>query len=149
VLEGQEESGAWIEVRSAWEALELPPDATAIVLASEPEAALISVATSLAHPSELALRAPGAALCAIRRSTPGPGRIGEAGQDCADFEAVWWRAEGEWTFRGAWSRGQALPPPTNGEAPPGWLANGLPQGPRVCLARTAGPNPRWFRDLGP
>ena len=31
----------------------------------------------------------------------------------------------------------------------GWLANGLPQGPRVCLARSTGAVRRWFRDLGP
>src|SRR6185295_14837373 len=103
----------------------------------------------LAQPGELELHARAAALFASRIAEPGPGRIDESGQDCADFEAVWWRAGGEWSFRGAWSRGQPLPPARLGDPPPGWLMNGLPQGPRVCLARTAGPNPRWFRDLGP
>lgn len=149
VFEGQGGDGPWIEVRAAWETLALPAEATALVLASEPEAAPISVVTKLAHADGLDLRAPGAALTSSRVCDPAPGRIDASGQDCADFEAVWWRAEGEWTYRGAWSRGQALPAARLGDPPPGWLMNGLPQGPRVCLARTAGPNPRWFRDLGP
>jgi hypothetical protein len=149
VLEGQDGGGAWIEVRAAWESLDLPVAAAPSVLCSDPEAAPISIETSLALPGELALRARGAALYASRPCDPGPGRIGESGQDCADFESVWWRAEGEWSARGGWKRGQALPPVTSGAAAPGWLANGLPQGPRVCLARTRGPSPRWFRDLGP
>jgi hypothetical protein len=149
LLEGQEGGAAWTEVRAAWESLTLPLEAAPLTLASEPEGAPISVETRLAQPGEIALHARGAALFAGRIAEPGPGRMAEAGQDCADFEAVWWRADGEWSARGSWKRGQPLPAAQSTEAPPGWLANGLPQGPRVCLARTRGPGPRWFRDLGP
>ena len=148
VLEGQGED-AWVELRAAWQSLELPLEAPPLVLASEPEAAPIAIGTSLARPGELRLHSPGAALFSRRILDPGPGRIGESGQDCADFEAVWWRAEGEWSFRGAWPRGAALPAAQPGDPAPGWLASGLPQGARVCLARAGGRNVRWFRDLGP
>ncbi len=149
MLEGQDGGAAWVEVRGAWESLTLPAEASPLVLASDPEAAPISIETSLAQAGALALHARGAALYAGRVCDPGPGRISEDGQDCADFEAVWWRAEGEWSARGAWKRGQRLPPAAVLTPAPGWLATGLPQGPRVCLARSSGPVPRWFRDLGP
>jgi hypothetical protein len=149
VLEGQEGEAAWVELRAGWAELALPAEAEPLQLASDPEEAPISVATSLARPGDLRLSARGAALFAARVLEPGPGRIGADGQDCADFERVWWRAEGEWSFRGAWKRGLPLPGAASGEPPPGWLASGLPQGPRVCLGYAGGPSPRWFRQLGP
>lgn len=148
VLEGQAGSG-WVELRAGWESLELPALATPLWLASEPEAAPITIRASLANPEVLRLHASAAALFAYRVPEPGPGAIAESGQDCADFEALWWRAEGEWSYRGAWKRGEPLPPAIPGAPAPGWLATGLPQGPRVCLGRAAGGTPRWFRDLGP
>ncbi|MBK7643749.1 MAG: hypothetical protein IPJ19_12000 [Planctomycetes bacterium] len=149
VLEGAGQASPWIEVRAGWETLVLAADALPLELESEPEAAAIALRTTLAPGGELTLRANGAALYARRALEPGPGRIREEGQDCADFAAVWWRAEGEWSFRGPWLRGAELPGARAGEAPPGWLESGLPQGPRVCLARSEGTIPRWFRDLGP
>jgi hypothetical protein len=57
---------------------------------------------------------------------------------CAD---VWVRElDGAWGRRGPWEHGAGLPEALAdgvGSAPPGWLAEGLPQGVRVLVARLA------------
>ena len=150
VLEGAGMRSPWVEQRADWETLELPSECGPVLLASEPPRASIALATSLSAPGPITLQARGAALFASRALDPGPGSLDSGSQDCAPtLEQVWWREAGEWSYRPNWAKGQPLPPAQPGGPPPGWLATGLPQGPRVCIAGTTGRSPRWFRDVGP
>ncbi len=84
-------------------------------------------------------RSEGATLC--KRFTMQPGmRILQREQNAlGNLENSWVREEaGQWTARGPWALGMALPEPvSNGVAPPSWLVTGLPQGPEIWVARFA------------
>jgi hypothetical protein len=88
-------------------------------------------------------------------------RLSPSGNEWETLAEAWVRdpGEGTWARCGPWPRGKALPAASPG-APPGWLAAGLPQGPRVLAGRldpgapTGGPPrgpagvPVWVRLTG-
>lgn len=149
VLDGDAPSGVWLELSAGWERLSIPAGTPGFVLLSRPEEAGLELETELARDGATTIRARGAELWCVRAPAEEPGELSESGQSLGELDQVWWRAEGEWSYRGAWARGAALPAPRPGPPPPGWLANGLPQGPRVCLAHQTAAGGRWIRQLGP
>jgi len=120
-----------------------------LVLETEPAEVALEVVHDLRAQAPTRLAAPGARLhlCAVVPAPAlGPGLERNPGED---FEAAWWRAEGEWRRLGAWPSGAARPAGQPGLDAPGWLATGLPQGRGVLLARLrAGGGLRYLRWVG-
>jgi hypothetical protein len=68
--------------------------------------------------------------------------------DFESLETVYTRQNGVWKAHGPWLRGTALPPAQRIEAPPGWLAAGLPVEGEVWLGRrTSERAESWLRYL--
>ncbi|MFT4648831.1 MAG: hypothetical protein ACI87O_003258 [Planctomycetota bacterium] len=70
---------------------------------------------------------------------PGMRRLSEDLNALGNLDQVWVREDsGQWTARGAWLLGTALPEPVlDREGPPSWLVSALPQGPTIWVARLA------------
>lgn len=140
VHEGDAESGEWLRVDGAREILDLRPGA-------------LGWAESLPFARERSFEVTLETGGALRWALSGKGLALYFCEHLSAFEsfeprsnealalaACWTRdAAGAWTARGAWAVGAPLPPPGagGGEAPPGWLAAGLPQGVGVLLGRVA------------
>ncbi len=90
-------------------------------------------------------RAGGALLRKQSTMKPGMLRLQKEQNALGNLESSWVReGSGQWTHRGPWPLGLALPDRVpDGAPPPGWLVTGLPQGPEIWVARFAeGAGPR-------
>lgn len=148
VLEGDGESGRWLEVRGAADRLELgaqergwlevqPADRPAELRTREERGALRSEIVALG------------ATVHLRRERVAPVRPTRDGSGGYRFLRVWLREPGAgWQERGAWSGDGPLPParPEGGD-PPGWLAAGLPQGVPILVGELESleGEPSWLR----
>ena len=151
VLEGDVESGRWLEVRGARDSLALPDPAVGWLrhLPQNRELELVAVESD----SELGWTASarGARVYHLRE-LPGlraPTRAESGGHR---FEEAWLReATGTWQALGPWAPGAPLPQsiPSAG-APPGWLVAGLPQGVPILVGHLADGLERdaWMRLVG-
>lgn len=98
----------------------------------EPRDVPLHLVHDFARPRVLA-EAPGRTLW-VERAFEGDAPA-ERANPFGDLEQSWWREDGSWTFRGAWSASASLPAARSGPPAPGWLASSLPQGPSVLVGR--------------
>jgi hypothetical protein len=150
VLEGDADSGRWLEVTGAEARLELPREFLGWVrrLPQVGEARL--EVREEAGRLRSTFLAPGARVYALReRELHGPTR---SDPGTTGFRRVWVRdAGGAWSAHGAWRSPAPLPPAGDQpEAPPGWLAAGLPQGRVVLVGELVGDDDDegWLRLVG-
>lgn len=140
VLEADLAARAFVQVAAASDELELGFDALSV----EPRDAPLAIECDL--DGRGSVRSAGALLVG-RRVVADPGPLDPGHNELDGLEAVWVRRGGSWSHHGAWARGEALGPEQAGPPPPGWLADGLPPGTDVLLARrTAGAG--WVRASG-
>jgi hypothetical protein len=88
---------------------------------------------------QIIVRSEGALLRKEFDTQPGMRRLSEDLNALGNLDQVWVREDsGQWTARGAWPLGTALPEPVlDREGPPSWLVSALPQGPTIWVARLA------------
>ena len=149
VLEG--DGSAWLLARAARSRLSLDPAGGARLDVDPPEAPLAVRGADGAW--EVA--APGALLVERRPVGDVPADALRAERNgLEDLPRCWLRgADGLWSHRGAWARGEPLPGAVEGPAPPAGLIAGLPQGRAVLLAERARPERpdgalAWLRVVG-
>jgi hypothetical protein len=150
VLEGDAESGRWLEVRAARESLELADISVGWVRHLPSSAALRLELSTAAGAAAWRLVAAQARVFALREvAGRAPTR---ADPGAHDWRRLWLRdPAGDWSAHGPWKRGEVLPPPLAGApAPPGWLAAGLPQGIGILVGELeSGADERlWLRWVG-
>jgi hypothetical protein len=137
VLDGDAGSGAWLCVQSAWEELELPVGGPLCLEVDPARAALtFEVEHRSAGDDRWFAGSPGARLARIDALHAPAGRLDVGANELLDLDLCFVRgADGAWTERGAWRRGEPLPEPQGSAQPPGWLASLLPQGVGVLIGR--------------
>ncbi|HEV8114235.1 MAG TPA: hypothetical protein VGR31_15800 [Planctomycetota bacterium] len=151
VLETEADGPLALSVTATWE--------RATARAAELEDTLVRVARdgarivwtgSFARDGAWTASAPASAVLVLRRFEPGEARFHRDRNGSRPLAETWLREDGEWTARGAWPTGAALPPARPGPPPPGWIAADLPQGVTVLLGRTEGPENAevWIRETG-
>lgn len=145
VLEG--DGSTWVLARAARSRLDLDPGAGER-LESQPREAPLRVEGDGAR---WTVRAPGVRLTTRRAVADlAAGALGEV-NDLEDLPRCWVRsAQGLWSHRGPWLRGEPLPEATAGPAPPAALVAGLPPGRAILLAERArgegeGSTSAWLR----
>ncbi len=139
VLEGDAPSGGWLCVQARAEELELP-DGGPLALEVDPIRAplLFRVEHSQSGVDRWFVEARGARLVRIDALRAPGGQLEAEDNTLLDLESCWVRdADGTWTDRGSWRRGERLPAARAGSLPPGWLASLLPQGVGILIGRVS------------
>lgn len=138
-------AGSWKVFDSALDAMPHQPGQSIRLQVKPASAPVTWLVTEQAGSLAIEARAGGALLRKQSTMKPGMLRLQKDQNALGNFESSWVReVSGQWTARGPWTLGLALPDPVPGGAqPPGWLVTGLPQGPEIWVARFAeGAGPR-------
>ncbi|MFN0243855.1 MAG: hypothetical protein ACKVWV_13280 [Planctomycetota bacterium] len=121
-----------VDASFAW--LELPPAGRELAVEVLPVNVPVEWRVSLTDGGRKA-SSPSARFYRLELLDAGARRIARDDNEWGPLSEVWTRFDGDWVARGAWNPGTALPAGAARDAPPGWLAAGLPQGVDVLLAR--------------
>jgi len=130
----------WLLVEGAAGSLECPPLGTLSLECSPPGAPLEWRVELRGDGARWEARLPAGRLWRLGRLDPGVRRLRGKANAWGTLQRTFTRsASGTWADRGVWEFGAPLPAPVAGvgEAPPGWLASGLPQGREVLVGRLA------------
>lgn len=123
-----------LRVEASFASLELPPGARELAVEVLPVGVPVEWRVSLTDGGRKA-SSPNARFYRLDLIELGARQIVRDTNEWGSLSEVWTRFDGEWEARGAWNPGSALPVGDSRDAPPGWLAAGLPQGVDVLLAR--------------
>ena len=148
VLEGDGDSGRWLEVRGALDRLELGADERGWLEHRPADRAAQLRTTAERGALRTEVVAAGATIH-LRHERVAPVRPTREGSGGYRFRRVWVREPGAgWEARGVWSGDLPLPSPrSSGGDPPGWLAAGLPQGVTILVGELEAPEGErsWLR----
>ncbi|MFT7670380.1 MAG: hypothetical protein ACI8X5_003088 [Planctomycetota bacterium] len=156
VLEGDGESGRWLQVRGSRERLDLAEPSTGWLHCLPREVEFHLELTQRGQEIGWAICASGSRIY-FMNEVLAPHRPTRVSADGLTFDEVWLReASGAWSARGPWKGDQALPElvlesdSSLSSSPPAWLASGLPQGVSVLAGHLMGTaeEDSWVRLVG-
>ena len=147
VLEADARSAVWLARQVSARALPLPPFEQAWSAYTVPASVPLAIEAQGDPAQALLTLLDG--LVVVESPWVAPGDLLRAERnDFESLETVYTRQDGVWKAHGPWLRGTALPPAQRIEAPPGWLAAGLPVEGEVWLGRrTSERAESWLRYL--
>lgn len=148
LIDGALDATWWRRVDAAWHEIEVLDAHGAFELATDPPAARVSWEVRLEPDAPWRARAPGTRLFVTRAQDTLAGRFTRERNGVVDLDPVWTREAGEWSRLEPWRAGAPLSVRRGPESPPGWLAQGLPQGVSMLVARDAVLPSTWLRVAG-
>lgn len=141
LVEGDSTSPTWLEVEAACDRLEIVPPIGAAQIEVWPQGARLVWRVPLEGGNAFQVFGREVQIYRLSAFEPGDRHVDRRRNHWAAMAETWVREAGEWRAHGSWPLDLALPPALDdggkngGDAPPGWLASGLPQGPTILVAR--------------
>jgi hypothetical protein len=133
--EGDAQSAVGLELEATRGRLWIRGAPDVLHIETAPAEARLTCRVDLENAAAWEIAAEGAILYRLTSFERGERAFSRAENRWADLEETWVREEGNWSARGAWLLGRALPAALSAAPPPGWLAAGLPQGTGILLGR--------------